>query len=92
MNIYDGSGDGLKSSECETGVFTSIVRIEGAECNVIPVKSIRAIDKDLWIECSKALSRLHIGAPVNMGDIICKNLLNTGVDIVATRTIYKKKY
>ncbi|MCH3965473.1 MAG: DUF1667 domain-containing protein [Clostridium sp.] len=68
-------------------IFTSIVRIKGANCNVVPVKSTKPINKDLWIECSKALSRLHIGIPINIGDIICKNILNTKVDIISTKTI-----
>ncbi|MBA5851840.1 DUF1667 domain-containing protein [Clostridium sp. cel8] len=74
------------------GIFTSIVRIEGANRNVIPVKSTKPIRKKLWIECSKALSRLHVGAPITAGDIICKNILNTKVDIVATRTVEKCVY
>lgn len=69
-------------------IFTTIVRIKGSENhNVLPVKSSNVIDKSLWIECSKALSRLYVGPPVKLGDIICKNILNTGVDILSCRTI-----
>ncbi|MBP2034079.1 CxxC motif-containing protein [Clostridium algifaecis] len=70
-------------------VFTSAVRISGSYNKIIPVKSSKPIDKKLWIECSKALSRLHVRAPIEMGDIICTNILNTGVDIIATRSIKK---
>lgn len=73
------------------GIFTTLVRIKGAHCNVAPVKSTSSLEKDLWIECSKALSRIYIGAPVKIGDIICKNILNTGVDIVCTKNIDKCK-
>lgn len=69
-------------------IFTSIVRIKGANCSVVPVKSNKPIDKKLLIECSKALSRIHVGAPIKCGDIICRNILNTGVDIVCTKSIY----
>ncbi|KEI00801.1 DUF1667 domain-containing protein [Clostridium botulinum] len=68
-------------------IFTSIVRIKGSKHNVVPVKSSGPIEKDLLIECSKALSRIHIGAPIKAGDIICRNILNTGVDIICTRSI-----
>lgn len=67
--------------------FTSVVRIKGAECNVVPVKSSQPIDKCLLIECSKALSRIHVGAPIKCGDVICRNILNTGVDILCTKSI-----
>lgn len=68
-------------------IFTSIVRIKGSNCNVVPVRSSGPIDKELLIECSKALSRIHVGAPIKCGDIICRNILNTGMDIVCTKTI-----
>lgn len=68
-------------------IFTTLVRIKGSKYNVVPVKSTEPIEKNLWVECSKALSRLYVGAPIRIGDIICKNLLNTGVDIVCTRNI-----
>lgn len=70
-------------------IFTTLVRIKGAKCNVVPVKSVLPIDKKMWVECSKALSRLYVGAPIKIGDVVCKNLLNTGVDIVCTKNVYK---
>lgn len=70
-------------------IFTTLIRIKGANCNVVPVKSSKAIDKRLWVECSKALSMLHVGAPIKIGDIVCHNLLNTGVDIICTKNINK---
>lgn len=74
----------------EIGIFTSVVRVKGSEkLEVIPVKTSEPIDKRLWIECSKALSRLRVGPPLRVGDILCKNILNTGIDIVCTRTLLK---
>jgi CxxC motif-containing protein len=73
-----------------SGILTTLVRIKGAKYNVVPVKSTNPIDKKLWIECSKALSRIYVGAPIEIGDIICKNILNTGVDIVCTKNISKE--
>lgn len=73
------------------GIFTTIVRIKGSNYNVVPVKSSKPLNKNLWIECSKVLSRIHVGAPIKMGDIICKNILNTGVDIICTKSINKRK-
>lgn len=70
-------------------IFTSIVRIKGSKYRVVPVKSSKPIDKSLLIECSKALSRIHVGAPLNIGDVICRNILNTGVDIICTKNIIK---
>nr|WP_242971892.1 DUF1667 domain-containing protein [Haloimpatiens massiliensis] len=74
----------------ENSIFTSLVRIKGADYNVVPVKSSSPIDKKLWVECSKAISRLYVGAPIKQGDIICSNILNTGVDIVCTKNVNRK--
>lgn len=70
-------------------IFTSIVRIKGSKYRVVPVKSSKPIDKSLLIECSKALSRIHVGVPLNIGDVICRNILNTGVDIICAKNIVK---
>ncbi len=70
-------------------VLTTLVRIKGAECNVVPVKTSKPIDKKIWVECSRALSRIYVGAPIKMGDVVCKNILNTGVDILCTKNIGK---
>ncbi|ADL49803.1 DUF1667 domain-containing protein [Clostridium cellulovorans] len=68
-------------------IFTTIVRIKGGNAKVCPVKSTEPVEKELFIELSKAISRVYIGLPVKRGDIICKNILNTGVDIIATKNI-----
>ncbi len=71
-------------------VFTSLVRVKGSnEHKVVSVKSNREVDRELFIEISKVLSRIYVSTPINIGDLICKNVLNTGVDIICTRTIKK---
>jgi len=67
-------------------ILTTIVRVKGsAERRVVSVKSSEPIDKSLWLECSKCLSRIYVGPQTSEGDVICKNILNTGVDIVCTK-------
>lgn len=72
-------------------IFTTVVRVKGSSrFNVVSVKSSRPIDKKLWLEISKILSRVYVGIPTKIGDIICKNILNTGVDIICTKNIPKE--
>ncbi|ERI92248.1 hypothetical protein HMPREF1982_02502 [Clostridiales bacterium oral taxon 876 str. F0540] len=78
------------SEYVKSDVLTTLVRIKGSKYNVVPVKSSKPIDKKLWIECSKALSRIYVGAPIKIGDIVCKNILNTGVDIICTKNVTKE--
>ena len=72
-------------------IFTSVVRVKGSDrFKVIPIKSSDVIDKELWIEMSKVVSRLYVSVPIEMGNVICKNILNSGVDIICTRDIEVK--
>lgn len=90
--------------ECEKGIefaqqeinntkdiLTTLVRIKESKISVLPVKSSKPIDKKMLVQCSKALSRIYVGAPIKIGDIICKNILNTGIDIVSTKNVQRKK-
>lgn len=70
--------------------FTSVIRLRGSKKhNVVSVKSNKPVDISLWIEFSKVLGRLYMSVPTEIGDVVCKNILNTGVDIICTRTIQK---
>ena len=76
--------------EKDKEIFTTVVRMKGSkEFNVVPVKTSRPVDKDLWKELSKALSRLRVGPPLKTGDVVCQNILNTGVDVICSRNITK---
>jgi CxxC motif-containing protein len=71
-------------------IFTSLVRIKGdRKHRVVSVKSSKEIDRSLFIEFSKVLGRIYVSIPIKIGDIICKNILNTGVDIICTKNIEK---
>lgn len=99
IDKYDNNID-IYGNKCDEGInyanieinnnksiFTTLVRIKGAKYNVVSVKSSKPLDKNIWIECSKALGRIYVGAPIKAGDIICKNILNTGADIICTKSI-----
>ena len=72
-------------------IFTSVVRVKGSErYKVIPVKSRAEVEKSKWIQLSKVISRLYVSVPIKKGSIICKNILNTGLDIICTKDILSK--
>lgn len=72
-------------------IFTSVVRVKGSErYKVIPVKSSAEVEKSKWIQLSKVISRLYVSVPIKRGSIICKNILNTGLDIICTKDILSK--
>ena len=72
-------------------IFTSVVRVKGSErYKVVPVKSSAEVEKSKWIQLSKVISRLYVSVPIKKGSIICKNILNTGLDIICTKDILSK--
>lgn len=77
----------------KSDILTTVIRVKGSETRrVIPVKSSKPIDKSLWRECSKCLGRIYVGPQTTAGDVICKNILNTNVDIICTKTVEKSNF
>lgn len=71
-------------------IFTSLVRIKGDDQNkVVSVKSSEPIERQYFREFSKVLSRIYVSSPIKIGDIVCRNILNTGIDIICTKNIDK---
>ena len=66
-------------------VLTSTVRLTGAALTRLPVKTSRAVPKERLRDLVRLLDTVTAAAPVHTGDILVKNALGTGADIVATR-------
>lgn len=64
---------------------TSTVGITGAAHSRLPVKTDRDIPKELIFDCMKLIRETTVSAPVSCGQIIIKDILGTGADLVATR-------
>jgi len=67
--------------------FFTTVRIKGAMFPVLPVRTTQPIPKDKILDCISELADAVVDAPVKVGDVIAKNLLGLGADIVATRDL-----
>ena len=70
-----------------TRIVTSTVRVSGGSIPMVSVKTKEDIPKDKIFECVRALKGIQIPAPVHIGDIVLKNVADTGVDIVATKNV-----
>ena len=67
-------------------ILTTTVRIEHALHRVLPVISTSEIPLDLIMDAMREIRTVSIEAPVSAGDIIIRNILNTGADIIASRS------
>lgn len=68
-------------------VLTSTVKLSGSRHTRLPVKTNRSIPKTMLIDVMKLLDDVKVISPVHIGDVILKNVLDTGADIVATRDV-----
>lgn len=68
-------------------VITTTAKVENGVLPVVPVKTKNPIPKGLNFECMKQINSVVLTAPVKLGDVIIKNVLGTGIDVVACRNV-----
>ena len=68
-------------------MLTTTVKVTGGVHPFLPVKTEKAIPKDMILQCMEVLKGVQVSAPVMAGNTIIKNICGTGVDIVATRSL-----
>jgi len=71
-------------------VLTTTVRIQESKWPVIPVRTDKAVPKRLFPRIMKRLRRIKLQAPVDMLDVVVKDVLRTGAHIIATRTMQRE--
>ncbi|MDR1353362.1 MAG: DUF1667 domain-containing protein [Treponema sp.] len=86
-NCERGAVYAVKELTNPTRVTTSTVRIRGASFVRLPVKTDRDIPKSAVREAVRLLDKVTVDAPVKCGDIILPDILGTGANFVATRTL-----
>ena len=80
-------GDAYARAEITNPVrsLTTSVKVENGVHPVVPVKSSGPVPKDKMFDCMKVINSATIKAPVKIGDVVIENILDLGVDIVATK-------
>lgn len=66
---------------------TSSVRVSGGSAVMVPVKTVTDIPKGKIGQCMQEIHQLAVTAPVRIGDVICENIADTGVALVATKNV-----
>ncbi|WP_312692239.1 DUF1667 domain-containing protein [Caproiciproducens sp.] len=98
-----GGGEQIKSMEgfgCKRGeayarsefihpvrILTSTAKVEGCKIPLVPVRSSKPVPKELLFKCMNEIRGLYVKAPVHRYDVLIPNILETGVDIVASGTV-----
>ena len=95
--IIDISGFGCKEGKRyareefknPTRILPTTVKVKGGEFPLVSVKTKKGIPKDKLLKAMEVIAKIEVKAPVEIGDIILDDILDTGVELVATRNIKK---
>jgi CxxC motif-containing protein len=69
---------------------TTTIMVKGGELPLVSVKTSEPIPKDRMFEVMDCISQIEVVAPVEMGDVLVKNVLDLNVDIVATKKVNRR--
>lgn len=67
--------------------LTSTVVIKSKITNRLPVKSSEPLPKELIFKSMEVINKVNVQVPIHIGDVVVENILNTGINIVATKDI-----
>ena len=68
-------------------MLTTSILVRNGEWSLVSVRSSQPIPKDKLFDALKEIKKTVVAAPIKSGQIIIKNAANTGIDIVATKTV-----
>jgi CxxC motif-containing protein len=71
-------------------ILTTTVRIQGSRWLVVPVRTDKAVPKRLFPRIMRQLRRIKLQAPVSILDVVVRDVLHTGANVIATRAVRRK--
>lgn len=72
---------------CPMRVLTTTVAVSGGDEALLPVRTAEAIPLALHTQAMDLIRGLVVEAPIRMGDVVQEDLLNTGIDLIASMDI-----
>ena len=93
-NIYENKCkqgiDYVKSEALDPRrMLTTSVLVNGGKWPLVSVKSSHPVSKEKLFQVLKEIKKTKIKAPIKSGQKILKNVANTGIDILTTKTVEK---
>lgn len=72
---------------CPMRVLTTTVAVFGGDEALLPVRTAEAIPLALHAQAMDLIRGVVVEAPIRMGEVVFPNLLNTGIDLIASMDI-----
>ena len=70
-----------------TRILTSTVRLNNAGLRRLPVRTDKPVPKNLMLACMKVINSVEVDTPIEIGTVIIENILSTGANVIASRTV-----
>ena len=85
-------GDDYARKECTAPerMVTGTVRVRNGSVPVVSVRTSVPVPKHKVMEVAAVMSATAIDAPVALGDVVLADVADTGIALIATRTVEEK--
>lgn len=74
-----------------TRILPTAVRVSGGKFPLVSVKTEKPIPRNKLLPAMKVIAEVMVEAPVEIGDNIIEDILNTGVNVIATRRVKEEE-
>lgn len=71
-------------------ILTTTMKVEGGALPLIPVRTDIPLLKEKLNDALLIIAQKQVKAPIEMGDVLIKNILDMGINIIASRNLEKK--
>lgn len=68
-------------------ILTTTVKMAGVQNDLLPVRSNKPVPKEKLLNCMEVIRAVEMKLPVARYDVVISNICDTGVDMVATKTV-----
>jgi len=72
---------------CPMRMLTAVIPVSGSDMP-LSVKTSAPVPKDMIRSIMSTLADIHVSLPVSAGDVILRDVLHSGADIIATRELF----
>jgi len=86
-----GKEYGIREYTNPVRIVTTSVWVEDGELPCVSVKTANSVPKDQIFAVLQETKQIKVKAPVHIGDVLLPDVAHTGVNMIATRNVEKRK-
>lgn len=84
-----GEAYAISEMTAPTRVLTSTVKVKNGFMNRLPVRTNGGLPKEKMFKAMEMINQVVVNTPIKVGDVILNDILGTGVNLIASRSITK---